>query len=132
MIFKTENEVKKWLRGLPLLRKELSMRSEFFSDLVRESRKCGVGIKHEDYYIKQIDSLHEQLKILEKNIELALDLLDPDERAIISARYIKHTMWDAMEFHVHYSRRQAIRIHDRAVKRLVGAELKGGVDNEKD
>ena len=26
-------------------------------------------------------------------------------------------MWDAIEFHVHYSRRQAIRIHNEAIKK---------------
>ena len=131
-MLKTENEVKKWIRGLPLLRKELSMRIEFFSDLARECKKSGTGIRHEGYYLNQIDTLHEQIKVLEKNVEYALDLLDPDERAVISARYIKNIMWDAMEFHIHYSRRQAIRIHDRALKRLAGAELKGGAADEKD
>ena len=126
MRFKTEEEVKKWLRGLPLLKKDLSMKSEFYSDLIRDSKKMGDrGIRHTEYYLRQVEALHEKIKILAQDVETALDTLDPEERAVLTARYIKHLMWDAMEFHIHYSRRQSIRIHDRAVKKLVNVQLKG-------
>lgn len=123
MKFETERQVKKWLGGLPLLRKDLAMKSEFFADLIYESKKRDVGLKHEPYYREQIDILHERLKALEADVEKVLEILDPDEKAILTARYIKRLMWDAMEFHVHYSRRQSIRIHNRAIKKLVGTEI---------
>ena len=41
MRFSTVEEVKKWLRGLPLLRKELTMKSDFYQDLIRDSAKMG-------------------------------------------------------------------------------------------
>ena len=57
-----------------------------------------------------------------------LEQVDPDERMILTARYVRRLLWYAMEFHVYFSRRQAIRIHNRAVKKLVGAQVGGGED----
>lgn len=124
MKFTTEKEVKTWLRGLALLRKDLEMKSGFYTDLMRISRQMGsAGKKHEGYYQAQVEQLHQKIQLLILDIERVLDTLDPDEKAILTARYIKRLMWDAMEFHVYYSRRQAIRIHDRAIKKLVGQEV---------
>lgn len=126
MRFETEKEVKAWLRGLSLLHRDLSMKSEFYSDLLRQSKKIGGrGLKHAEYYLRQIERLHDRIKVLAEDVETALDTLDPEEKLVLTARYIKRIMWDAMEFHVHYSRRQAVRIHNRAIKNLVGCELKG-------
>ena len=62
MRFSTVEEVKKWLRGLPLLRKELTMKSDFYQDLIRDSAKMGtVGEKYIHYYQTQIDEIHQKL-----------------------------------------------------------------------
>lgn len=126
MRFETENEVKKWLRGLPMIKKELSLKSEFFKDLATEAERKGTGIKYRTYYLKQIDALHEKLITLENNIEEAFNILDPEERTVMTARYINNIIWDMMEFKIYYSRRQAIRIHNRAIKKLVNKEICAG------
>lgn len=124
MKFKNTEEVKTWLRGIRLTKKELEMKTAFFTDLEYSSRRMGKnGCKHEAYYRRRIEELHRHLQTLTADTERLLATLTPDERMILTARYIKGVMWDAMEFYVYYSRRQAIRIHDRAVKKLVGQEV---------
>lgn len=131
MRFSTEEEVKKWLRGLPLLRKELTMKSDFYQDLIRDSAKMGtVGEKHIHYYQTQIDEIHQKLKVLVSCFDSMMEYLAPEERSILTARYVNQLYWDAIEFHVHYCRRQAIRIHNNAVMRLVGIEIGGKKSNE--
>lgn len=124
MKFTTSNEVKTWLRGLALLKKDLEMKTGFYTDLMRISRQMGdAGKKHEGYYQAQVERLHQKMELLSEDIERVLDTLNPEEKAVMTARYIRRLMWDAMEFHIYYSRRQAIRIHDRAIKKLVGQEV---------
>lgn len=126
MKFNTANEVKKWLRGLPLLKKELELKMTFYRELIQNNRKLGeVGEKHIAYYGGEILRLQAELKKLTIQMDRILDCLDPEERVILTARYLRGILWDAMEFHVHYSRRQAIRIHNQAIERLVGTELGG-------
>lgn len=124
-----DEAVKKWMRGLPLMKKELEMKIAFYTDLAREVRKLGeAGEKRLTAYMAQIERLQDQIKGLARDMERLLDQLDPDERMILTARYVRRLLWDAMEFHVYFSRRQAIRIHNRAVKKLVGAQVGGGED----
>lgn len=126
MKFKTSDEAKKWLRGLPLLKKELELKTAFYKELLINNRKLGlVGEKYTAYYGGEIIRLQGQLKQLTIQMDRLLDLLDPEERMIVSARYLRGISWDAMEFYVHYSRRQSIRIHNQAMERLVGVELGG-------
>ena len=122
-----DEAVKKWMRGLPLMKKELEMKIAFYMDLAREVRKLGeAGEKRLTAYMAQIEQLQDRIKGLARDMERLLDQLDPDERMILTARYVRRLLWDAMEFHVYFSRRQAIRIHNRAVKKLVGAQVGGG------
>ncbi len=131
MKFTTANEAKKWLRGLPLLKKELDLKAAFYKDLIQDNRKLGlVGEKYIAYYGGQIIRIQEELQELTKQMDRILDLLEPEERVILTARYVRGLLWDAMEFHVHYSRRQAIRIHNQAIERLVGLELGGNRDEK--
>lgn len=126
MKFKTSDEAKKWMRGLPLLKKELELKMAFYKELLVDNRKLGaVGEKYVAYYGGEIIRLQGQLKQLTIQVDRMLDRLDPEERMIITARYLRGISWDAMEFHVHYSRRQSIRIHNQAIERLVGVELGG-------
>ncbi len=124
MKFTTAEEAKKWLRGLPLLKKELQMKTAFYQDLIGDSKRMGkAGEKHIIYYERQIEKIQREMKEVTEKLDQLLSLLDPEERMILTARYVKGLLWDAMEFHVHYSRRQAIRIHNQAVERLVGQEI---------
>ncbi len=128
MKFTTVNDVKKWLRGLPLLKRELEMKTAFYKDLIQDSRKMGVlGEKYVKYYKSEVERLQNEIKTLTKQFDRALELLAPEERVIITARYIKQVIWNTIELHVHYSRRQAIRIHNQAIEKLVGVEI-GGAD----
>lgn len=131
MRFMTEESVKKWMRGLPLLKKELEMKIVFYTELIRDMKKLGeVGEKHCRGYLDQIERLQEEIQRLAKDMDRLLDKLDPDEKAVLTARYVRRLLWDAMEFHVYFSRRQAIRIHNRAVKKLVGESVGGEEDGE--
>ncbi len=126
MKFKTAENAKKWLRGLPLLKKELELKTMFYKELLLNNRQLGtLGEKYAAYYGGQVLRLQGELKQLTLQMDRLLDLLNPDERMIFTARYLRGISWDAMEFYVHYSRRQAIRIHNQALERLVGVELGG-------
>lgn len=129
MRFTTVEDVKKWLRGLPLRKKELEMKSEFYRDLIHDSEKMGtVGEKYIAYYEEQTEKIHQEIQNLARHFDAMLELLDPEERMILTARYVKQLLWDTMEFHVHYSRRQAIRIHNQAVAKLTGIEIGRGLN----
>ena len=50
-----DEAVKKWMRGLPLMKKELEMKIAFYMDLAREVRKLGeAGEKRLTAYMAQI------------------------------------------------------------------------------
>ncbi|MBR5152113.1 MAG: hypothetical protein IKW60_01095 [Clostridia bacterium] len=124
MILKTKEEVKAWFRGLDLMKKDLEMKSAFYGELVWMSRNLGEsGKKHEAYYLEKIQELHRRIQLLAEDIERVMNTLWPEERAVLTARYIRDKFWDAMEFQVHYSKRHSIRIHDRAVEKLIGQEV---------
>ncbi|MEE1013451.1 MAG: hypothetical protein U0L92_03955 [Clostridia bacterium] len=124
MKFSTEKEIKAWFRGLSLLKKDLEMKSSFYLELLRECQRVGKSLsRHEAYYLAQIERLHEEMQQVTADTERIMDILTPEERLVITARYIKHLPWDGIEFAVHYSRRQAIRIHNSAIKKLIGQEV---------
>ncbi len=124
MILQTKEEVKTWLRGLSLLKRELEMKSEFYGELIWLSRNLGEnGKKHEGYYLAKVEELHQRIQLLGEDIDRVLGILPPEESAVLTARYIKNKLWDAMEFTVHYSKRHAIRLHDRAIQKLIGQEV---------
>lgn len=130
MKLQNAESVKGWLRGLPLLKKELEMRIAFYSELAKESRKVSeIGDKHLAYYLTQIERLQPRMQTVLREAEKLLDTLLPEERAVLHARYLRRYGWDAMEFQVHYSRRQAIRIHNRAIDKLIGMEVECGFDD---
>ena len=126
MKFKTADDAKKWLRGLPLLKKELELKTRFYKDLMQNNRKLGaIGNKYTEYYGGQILRLQGELKQLTIQMDRLLHMLEPEERMIFTARYLRGISWELMEYHANYSRRQAIRIHNQALERLVGVELGG-------
>jgi len=119
-----KEDVKAWLRGLSLLKKDLESKSALYAELVWLSRNLGEqGKKHEEYYLKQVDELHQKIQALTSDIDKAMEMLYPEERAVLTARYIRHIKWEGIEFYVHYSKRQSIRIHERAIAKLMGMEV---------
>ena len=130
MKFATENEAKKWLRGFPYLKKELSMKADFYQDLIKDNKKMGnLGDKYILYYAAQIVKLQNQIIKMEKQMENIMEFLEPDERMIFTARYMQNIVWDFIGLHIPFSRRQAIRLHNKAIEKMVGLEI-GGVDYE--
>ena len=125
MRLRDEKEVKKWLRKLPILKKELEMKIDFYNELAGEFEKTEKHRKHVAYYNEKIDELKKEIDEHMKEVERIFNILDETERLILTARYIKMVRWDFMEFHVYYCRRQAIRIHNEAVKKIVGADVIG-------
>lgn len=118
------NEVKKWLRTLPLAKKELELKIQFYKELADDFGKLPGGSDEKtDIYLNKINELKKQIHVIVSDMERLFKLLDEDERLVMTARYIKLIRWDYIEFHVFYSRRQAIRIHDRAILKLIGQNV---------
>ena len=122
MILKSEEEVKKWLRHIPVLKKELELKIEFYTEIAADFEKFDEQFT--EGYRKKIDELKCRIDILLAEVDRLFDILDDTERLVLTAKYIKAIRWDFIEFHVFYSRRQAIRIHNEAIKKLVGQEVK--------
>ena len=123
MKLRNEKEVKTWLRKLPLLKKELELKIDFYTELVADFEKTSSYGKHVDYYNEKIDELKRKIDLHLNETEKILGLLNETERLILTAKYIKMIKWDFMEYHVFYCRRQAIRIHNEALKKLIGIEV---------
>lgn len=124
MQFKTTDEVKRFFRGIPLIKREISLKIDFYQKLIVDNLKINKGNgKHTHYYREQIEILQKQLRELMPTVDKLLDLLEPEERLVITAKYLNSVNWDNIERLIYYSRRQAIRIHNRAIKRLVNKEF---------
>ena len=129
MKFATENEAKRWLRGFPYLKKELSMKADFYQDLIRDNKKMGIlGEKYILYYAAQIVKLQNQMVRMDRQMDNIMEILEPDERMIFTARYMQNIIWDVIGLHIPFSRRQAIRLHNNAIEKLVGFEIGGDAD----
>lgn len=79
-----------------------------------EAEVSGRGRSIAMLYKAKRDRLVETLR----RIEEELDALDPTERTILRGRYIEGRSWTAICTDVHYSRTSAVRIHDRALRKL--------------
>ena len=125
-------EVKKWLGSLPVMRQEMKLKIAFYQDLTQDMKKLKeAGKKHNAYYFSQIQKLEQRLQQADKDFDRMLEILEPDERLILTARYVRHILWSCIRFHVYFSERQAIRIHNRALKKLVGFTVGEEEENEK-
>lgn len=129
MRLNTEEEVKKWLRSIPLIKKELRMRIEFYKELKADFNDLDRYSTSVEYYTTKIDELEEKLNLLIEDRDRIFSLLEDDERLILTAKYIKLIKWDFIELHTYYSRRQAIRIHNAAIGKLVGQEVEAIIKN---
>lgn len=123
MILSNVSEVKKWLRSIQSLRAELSLKIKFYRELGEEFETVSGFEKSIAYYRDQIESLQLKLNKLLEDVEKLFNTLDENERLIMEARYINMIRWDFIELHVFYSRRQAIRVHNNALEKLVGQNV---------
>ena len=113
MKFKSTKDVKKWLRNLPVVKNDLMLKIKFYREISDELEKTPEFESTLERYKKEVENLSAKLEGLVKQT-------DEHERLIMTARYINVIRWDFIEFKVFYSRRQAIRIHDKALEKLVG------------
>lgn len=66
-----------------------------------------------------ISEIEERMAQNEKLILLMFEVLTPDEYAVIKARYLNGYRWDFIPGKTMNSRSTCMRIHERAVKKLV-------------
>lgn len=124
MQFKTTDEARKWLRGIGALKKDLKYKIQFYEELIEDSRKMGdKGNKYITHYLKQIDELQKQLQDVVPTVEKLFEGLSPDEKMVLTVKYLLNIGWNAVELYVYFSRRQAIRLHEQAIKKLVGRKV---------
>ena len=116
-------EVKKWLRNLAIVKSELELKIDFYRELSDGFNGQENLRKYREEYMKKIKELKTALNRQLADIEKLFSILTEEERMILTARYINLVKWDYIEFRVFYSRRQAIRIHDAAILKLVGKEV---------
>ncbi len=140
MKFENAAQVKKWLRLLPVAKKEMKAKIDFYNELISDftrveisdkefSRRTGITYSNAaanvDYYRGQIIKCREKYETLIKDWERISQILDSDEITVVTEKFLKGTSWTAMEFVVFYSRRQCFRILDRAAEKLVGQVVSG-------
>lgn len=120
MKFNNIYDVKKWLRNIPFLKKEIELKIKFYKDLENEFNSSPSFSKTVEYYKSEIEVLQKKMKKLMDDVDKLFSILDENEKMVMTARYINLIRWDYIEFQVYYSRRQAIRVHDKALLKLVG------------
>ncbi len=120
MTLTNEKEVKKWLRNLAIVKAELGLKIKFYQELESDFKDSDGLKRYGEEYEKKICELKDRLDGYIRDTDRLFSLLDENEKMIMIARYIKLIRWDYIQFQVFYSRRQAIRIHDNALKKLVG------------
>lgn len=140
MKFKNKDEVKKWLRDLSILNRDVKMKIEFYNALIndllrlREAdfRLSEATTKTAEYIVNPDNIVHYRSEIeREKNryentikdFERLSKMLSPDETMVLTARFLKGMTWDSLEFKIYFSRRQCFRLFDRAAEKLVGQSV---------
>ncbi|MCI5892894.1 MAG: hypothetical protein MRZ66_05780 [Clostridiales bacterium] len=137
MKLKDKDQVKKWLRNLTLIKREMRLKIDFYNTLIDDFTRLSVSderlreLKPEfntyltaasniEFYRSEIDKCRNKYNNILNDWNRLSELLDSDEVMVVTAKYLKGITWDAMEFSVFFSRRQCFRIMDRAVEKLVG------------
>ncbi len=106
------DEIKKIFRGIRSTKKEMELRLAFLKD-----------VQSMDFDTTGIEaSILREYKKLESRVLLAdrmLDTLEPEERAVLTARYYDGIRWEYIEPVLQYSISQCQRIHNRAIRKLM-------------
>lgn len=126
MKFQNKEQVKHWFRSLPVLTHELKLKIDFYTELSEIVAKMRDEKRKKDlaFYLEQIDILREQLLQVSEDADQLMACLDPDERLVITAKYLRRMSWDSLECKLYYSRRQAFRIQARAFEKMLNHEVK--------
>ena len=71
------------------------------------------------WYSEQADRLFQDYMILRTEAELAIDFVKfPDEREVLTRRYIMYQKWETIAEIMGYSRQHITRIHESALKHI--------------
>lgn len=137
MIFYNTEEVKQWMRDILYVRQQLRLKIQFYQNLIEdtvaggyyfsgdeaEERKNFPAMKkiiNADVYRDKIAQLQKELLYRTELFDKMLGALNGEERCIITAKYLNGISWERIEVHIPYCRRQAIRIHNKALGKLTG------------
>ncbi len=123
MMLSNEKEVKKWLRNFAVIKKELELKIRFYRELADEFKMVPAFKKQCDTYKEEVKKQQVKFNRHMADMEKLFSHLDEGERLVMTARYISCVKWDYIEMHAFYSRRQAIRVHDGAIPKLVGCRV---------
>lgn len=125
MKFENAVQAKQWFRKLPVLTQELKLKIDFYTELSEMVAKLRDESRKKDlaYYLQQIDTLRNQIQKAAADADRLIAMLDPDEKIVITAKYLRRMSWDALECKLYYSRRQAFRLQARAFEKMVNGEV---------
>lgn len=131
-MFKDEEDVKKWLRSIPLKKKELMLKIDFYAELKaglelrrarleRENVETGEAVEkivNTRFYENQIAALRSEMDGAAAEFERLTEPLEGIEKTILTMRYLRKMSWTAIAVQTAYSDRQAQRILKKAIKKI--------------
>ena len=131
-MFKDEEDVKKWLRSIPLKKKELMLKIDFYAELKaglelrrarleRENGETGGAVEkivNTRFYENQIAALRSEMDGAAAEFERLTEPLEGIEKTILTMRYLRKMSWTAIAVQTAYSDRQAQRILKKAIKKI--------------
>ncbi len=129
MKFENKDDVKKWLRSIRTLKKDLELKMDFYKDMLT---CCSLNNIFDDdayieqyqtdikYYKDEIDRLNSTLQTLLGDWERLISLLNVNETDIITKRYLHGLSWYEVEIKSYICRRQCFRLQSSALGKLVG------------
>lgn len=115
MVLTTPSEVKNWLYSFRPHEKDILLHIRHY-----EENKPNFGAPYSN---KQIANLQYELLILHRDMDNILSHIPKNIRPILTTRYVRRIGWDYINLYTYYSRRQAIRLHNKALKMLIGIEV---------
>lgn len=115
MVLTTPSEVKNWLYSFRSHEKDILLHIRHY-----EENRANFGAPYSN---KQIANLQYELLILHRDMDNILSHIPDNIKPIFTARYIRRIGWDYINLYSYYSRRQAIRLHNKVLKLLVGIEV---------
>lgn len=131
-MLKDEKDVKKWLRSIPLKKKELMLKIDFYAELkaglelrraklARENGETSAAIEkivNTKFYENQIAGLRAELDGSAAEFERLTEPLEGIEKTILTMKYLRKMSWTAIAVQTAYSDRQAQRILKKAIKKI--------------
>ena len=109
-MFKDEEDVKKWLRSIPLKKKELMLKIDFYAELKaglelrrarleRENGETGGAVEkivNTRFYENQIAALRSEMDGAAAEFERLTEPLEGIEKTILTMRYLRKMSWTAI------------------------------------